>query len=112
MRILPREQLHGMEWLMDVANKMKQPTESNTSSCRVPLASHSTLIHCYGCEDILRRRLNRLDACWLTFWLEREVYVMPRQMALGFVQRANVICPTCGEHEKHFITLGFWQFFK
>jgi len=41
------------------------------------------------------------------FRLEREVYVVPRQTALGFVPRANVIRPACGEHKKHFVTVGF-----
>ena len=47
-------------------------------------------------------RLHGLDVCWLGFWLEREVYIVPRQTAFGFVQRANVIRPADGEHEEHF----------
>jgi hypothetical protein len=57
-------------------------------------------------------RLHGLDVCWLGFWLEREVYIVPRQTALGFVQRANVIGPAGGEHEEHFISFGLWQFFQ
>jgi len=66
----------------------------------------------YRCEDIILGWLHGLDACWLAFWLERENYVMPLQTALGFVQRANVICPTCNEHKKHFISFGLWQSFQ
>ena len=34
---------------------------------------------------------------------------MPRQTALGFVQRANVICSAGDKHKKHFVTFGLWQ---
>jgi hypothetical protein len=36
-------------------------------------------------------RLYDLNARWLAFGFEREIYIMPRQTALGFVQGANVI---------------------
>jgi hypothetical protein len=85
---------------------VEQPTESDTSFSRVTPGSPSTLIHCYGCEDILLGWRHGLDARWLAFWLEREVYVVPWQTAFGFVPRTNVICPTCREHEEHFVTVG------
>jgi hypothetical protein len=53
-----------------------------------------------------------LDACRLAFWLKWEVHVVPRQTALSFIPRANVIRPACGEHEEHFITFGVWQFIE
>ena len=99
--------MYGMERLVDVGYQVEQPTESDPSLYRVTAASDNSLIHCYCCEDILLERLHGLDACWLAFWLEREVYVMPRQTALGFVQRANVICSAGDKHKKHFVTFGY-----
>ena len=101
-----------MERLVNVANKMEEPCESNTSSCGVTSGSHNLLIRCYGCEDILLGWLYGLDVCWLAFGFKWKIYVVPRQTALGFVQRANVVSPPSGEHEEHFITLCFWQFFQ
>ena len=46
----------------------------------------------------------------LVFWLERKIYVVPRRVAFGFVPRANIICPTCDEHKKHFVSFAFRQF--
>jgi hypothetical protein len=63
--VFPREQRYGMNWRMDVSYQVEQPTESNTSLCRITPASHNTLIYCYGCEDILLGWLHGLDACWL-----------------------------------------------
>jgi hypothetical protein len=33
--VFPREELHGMERLVDVANKVEKPCESNTSFCGI-----------------------------------------------------------------------------
>jgi len=57
-------------------------------------------------------RLYSSNARRFAFWLEREIYVMPRQTALSFVQRAYVICPACGEHEEYFVSFGFRQFIE
>ena len=55
-------------------------------------------------KDVFFRRLYHLNARWLAFGLELEINVMPRQTARGFVQRANIICATCDEHKKHFVS--------
>jgi len=101
-----------MKRRVDVSYQVEQPAESDTSLCRVTFASQNPFIQWYGCQDILVGRLHDLDAGWLAFWLEREVYVVSRQTALVFVQRANVIRPTCREHEEHLIALGIWQFLQ
>src|SRR6476660_4106626 len=98
-----------MERLVDVGYQVEQPTENDPSLYRVTAASDNSLIHCYCCEDILLERLHGLDACWLAFWLEREVHVVPPQTALGFVQRANVIRPAGGDHEEHFVAFCIRQ---
>jgi hypothetical protein len=81
-------------------------------SCGFTPAENNALTFGYGRQDGFFGRLHGLDVCWLGFWLEREVYIVPRQTALGFVQRANVIGPAGGEHEEHFISFGLWQFFQ
>jgi len=91
---------------------VEQPTESDTLFSRVTPGSHSTLIHCYGCEDILLGWRHGLDARWLAFWLEREVHVVLQQTALGFVPRANIIRPAGREHKKHFVKFRLRQFLQ
>jgi len=76
-------------------------------SCGFAPAENNALTFGYGRQDGFFGRLHGLDVCWLAFWLEREVYVMPRQTALGFVQRANVICSAGDKHKKHFVTFGY-----
>ena len=70
MRILPREQLYGMERLVNVSYEMEQPTESDTSLCRVNPASHNLLVLRYGRQDVFLRRLYGRDARRLAFWLD------------------------------------------
>src|SRR6185503_7947752 len=66
----------------------------------------------YGCEDILLRWLYDLNARWLAFGFEREIYIMPGQMALGFIPYANIIGPTSSQHEEHSITFCIRQFLQ
>ena len=78
-------------------------------SCGFAPAENNALTFGYGRQDGFFGRLHGLDVCWLAFWLEREVYIVPRQTAFGFVQRANVIRPAGGEHEEHFVSFRLRQ---
>lgn len=69
---------------MNVSEQVEQPSESDTSFSRFATASHNPLVLRYGCQDVFLRRLYSLDVCWLAFWFERGVYVVPRLMTLGF----------------------------
>ena len=59
-------------------------------------------------QDVCVWRLYDVDTCWLAFWLERKIYVVPLRMAFGGVTSADVIRPTCRDHEERFVTFGFW----
>jgi hypothetical protein len=56
VRVLPGKHLCRVQRLMDVANEVKEPCESDCPLLRWRLAAQDALVLCYRSEDVYRCR--------------------------------------------------------
>jgi hypothetical protein len=105
--VISREYLHRVQGLLDVTYKMKEPRERNRFLvCVAAAVPHHALILGQRGQDVHRRGLSGLYACWLAFGFEGQVDVVPRWSTLSLVLSANIVgTPRC-LHEQHEDMIG------
>src|SRR5688572_8426878 len=98
-----------MQWLVNVADEVKQPSKSNGALVWIFGFSNDVLVPGKSSEDIYV--LGRMSLDDFTVRSEGPVDVVPLTTILCFILGPDVVCPTCGEHEEHFTALGLGERF-